>query len=155
MGVYFDYFRATDDDQARATHEILGGPLAEGAAYDGVATKGIFPDPHLELLVAHVLDVPYERGARTTWGLWPPPDTPPPTDETSLWLTDPSIDRLASRIRDTLAEVDPEQVTALAGLWAPDISYSADEAATAIAGLTALARRARHDGEELYCWSSL
>ena len=155
MGVYFDYFRAADDAQARATHEILGGPLTEGASYDGVATKGIFPDPHLELLVAHVLGVPYERGPRTTWGLWPPPDTPPPSDETSLWLTDPSVERLAFRIRDVLAEVDPEQVTALAAAWAPDISYPADEAATAIAGLTALARRARQDGQDLYCWSSL
>jgi hypothetical protein len=157
VGVYFDYFRAADDDEAQRTHELPGGPLAGDAAprFDGVSTKGVFPDPHLEQLVAHVSRVPYERGPRTSWGLWPPPDTPPPTDETSLWLTDPTVERLAVRIRDVLAEVDSGDVPGLAEMWAGDISHSVEEAAQVVTALGALARRARDSGQELYCWSSL
>jgi hypothetical protein len=120
-----------------------------------VATKGVFPDPHLEQLVAHALRVSYERRPPTTIGLWPPPDTPPPTDETSPWLTDPSIDRLVTRIRDALADVAPEDVPRLAEAWAGDVSHTVDEAARTIADLTELARRARDAVQELYCWSSL
>jgi hypothetical protein len=157
VGVYFDYFRATDDDQATGTHELPGGPLAGDAParLDGVSTKGVFPDPHLEQLVAHASGVPYERGPRTSWQLWPPADTPPPTDETSLWLTDPSVERLATRIRDVLADVDPGDVQVLAEVWAADVSHSVDEAARTITDLIAVARRARESGQDLYCWSSL
>jgi len=157
VGVYFDYFRAADDDEALETRALLGGPLAEAAAkrFDGFSTKGVFPDPHLEELVARVRRVPYERGPVTSSRLWPPADTPPPTDETSLWLTDPSIERLATRIRDVLADVVAEDVPALAGAWAGDVSHEVADAAEVVTGLTALAGRARERGQELYCWSSL
>ena len=156
MGVYFDYFRAGDDDHALETHELVGGPLADAVAqFDGISTKGVFPDPHLEQLVAHASRVPYERGSTTSWPLWPPADTPPPTDETSLWLTDPGVERLATRIRDVLADVGPEDVPWLAEAWAADVSHSVEEAARTIAGLTELARRARESDQDLYCWSML
>jgi hypothetical protein len=157
VGVLFDYFRAEDDARARATRELLGGPLSADAmpAFDGVATKGVFPDPHLEQLVAHVARVPYERGPRTSWGLWPPPDTPPPTDESSPWLTDPSVERLATRIRDSLADIEADDIARLAEVWAPDISHPVDAAAATITGLAALAHRARESDQDLYCWSSL
>ena len=157
MGVYFDYFRADGDEQATGTRELPGGPLAAGAGtwFDGVSTKGVFPDPHLDQLVARADGVSYERRPPTTAGLWPPPDTPPPTDETSLWLTDPSIDRLVTRIRDVLAQVSPEDVPALGEAWAGDIGHPVDDAIRTIVDLTALARRAREAGQQLYCWSSL
>ena len=157
MGVYFDYFRAENDDDAIGTRSRPGGPLADSAAapFDGFATKGVFPDPHLEQLVAHALRVSYERRPPTTRGLWPPPDTPPPTDETSLWLTDPSIERLVTRIRDVLADIPSEDIARLGEAWADDVSHPVDEAVRTVAGLTALARRARDTGQELYCWSSL
>jgi hypothetical protein len=157
VGVYFDYFRAADDEQATATRELPGGPLVGDAAsqLDGVSTKGVFPDPHLEQLVAHAQRVPYERGPRTSLQLWPPADTPPPTDETSLWLTDPSVERLATRIRDALADIDLDDVRGLAEVWAGDVSHSVDEAVRTITDLAALGRRARESGQDLYCWSSL
>jgi hypothetical protein len=160
MGVYFDYFRAADDDAARATHELVGGPLTTGpgevGAFDGVGTKGIFPDPHLEQLVARAANVPYGRGLRTSWGLWPPPDTPPPVDETSPWLTDPSVERLATRLRDAVAAIGTADVAEVGTAWAADLfGFKAEEAADVVAGLAALARRARESGQELYCWSSL
>lgn len=155
MGVYFDYFRAADDDVARQTRTLASGPTD---SLDGVSTKGIFPDPHLEQLLAISQGRPYERGpsTSTSTGLWPPPDTPPPADETSPWLTDPSVERLATRVRDGLADVDQTRITEFATLWAAQqVDYPADDAATWISELSSLARRAREAGEELYCWSSL
>ncbi|HET6167400.1 MAG TPA: hypothetical protein VFE07_11285 [Marmoricola sp.] len=157
MGVYFDYFRAADDDVARATHELVGGPLGDDPSgpFDGVSTKGVFADPHLEQLIARASGTPYTRGPRTSTGLWPPPDTPPPVDETSPWLTDPSVERLETRVRDALADIPADQVHLLADGWAEDISQSVDDAATTISALSALCRRARESGQDLYCWSTL
>ena len=158
MGVYFDYFRAEDDDQARATHATAGGPLAESttsAAFDGVSTKGVFPDPHLEELAARASGVPYARGPRTSTRLWPPADTPPPVDDTSMWFTDPGVERLENRLRDLLAGIDQQDAAGLGASWAADISYPPDQAAAVVAALAALAGRARDAGQALYCWSSL
>ena len=157
MGVYFDYFRAADDDQARATRELVGGPLGGNptALFDGVSTKGVFPDPHLEELIARASGSPYTRGPRTSTGLWPPADTPPPVDETSLWLTDPSVERLEARVRDALADITADDVPVLADAWAEDISQTVDDAAATISALSALCRRARESGQDLYCWSTL
>jgi hypothetical protein len=155
LGVYFDYFRAADDEVAIGTRVLTGGPSAAHESFDSFETKAVFPDPHLELLVALAAGVPYQRGPRTSARLWPPPDTPPPVDETSLWLTDPSVERLATRIRDALADIGPDEAPDLGRRWAPDLDHGPDEATQLVLGLAALARRARDAGEELYCWSSL
>ena len=161
MGVYFDYFRAADDDIARDTHTLVSGPLTarsgQRPAVDGVSTKGIFPDPHLEQLLAIAQGRPYERGPETSTRLWPPSDTPPPTDETSIWLTDPGVERLATRLRDGLADIDLTSITPFATSWAAEQygNYPAEDAAAWITDLSSLARRARDRGEGLYCWSSL
>jgi hypothetical protein len=102
-----------------------------------------------------VAGAPHPRGPWTTFGLWPPPDTPPPADETSLWLTDPSVERLSTRIRDALTEVRPDEEGRIVEAWVPDIGYSVDQAAEVVTGLVCLAGRAREAGQELYCWSSL
>jgi hypothetical protein len=159
MGVYVDYFRATNDSIARDTHALVNGPLnsvsGETPAFDGVSTKGILPDPHLEELLAIAQGRPYERGPKTSMGLWPPVDTPPPVDETSPWLTDPSVELLATRVRDGLADIDPTRIRTFAPLWAAKQygDYPAEDAAAWITDLASLARRARDSTEELYCWS--
>ncbi len=158
MGVYFDYFRCADDESATATHELPAGPsgaVAEHGSLDSFETKSVFPDPHVEQLVALSLSVPYARGPRTSERLWPPPDTPPPVDETSLWLTDPSVERLAQRVRDALADIEPDRAASLGRQWAVELDHSEEEAAQVVVGLARLARRAREAGEDLYCWSSL
>lgn len=160
MGVYFDYFRAADDETARATHARSGGPLhAEGEGnppFDGVPTKGIFSSPHLEQLVTLARGVPFDSRPKSAL-LWPPPDTPPPVDETSLWLTDPSVDRLDSRIRDGLADIDPARASELAAGWTPELGagFTVPHVTGVVLDLSALARRARDAGEELYCWAAL
>ncbi|WP_457255223.1 hypothetical protein [Pedococcus sp. P5_B7] len=156
MGIYFDYFRAADDDAAIATKGLAGGPL-NPATYDGFSTKGVFPDPHLEELLALSEDRAYERGPQTSERLWPPADTPPPSDESSPWLTDPGIERLTERVRDGLAAIDPVRVADLATQWAVRQwgDYPPEVASEWISGLTVLARAAAASGENVYCWSSL
>ena len=160
MGIYVDYFRAADDKVARRTHLLPGGPLhAEPGRlipFDGVATKGILPDPHLVQLVALAGETSVEDAAEVTRGLWPPPATPPPADETSPWVTDPGVERLASRIRDVLADIHLDRLDDLAQRWSarfPDIPVAL--ATTVVLDLSALARRARESGQELYGWSTL
>lgn len=161
MGVYFDYFRAADDDAARQTHTLPGGPLhaepGKPAPFDGVPTKAVFPDPHLEQLLALAAGTAYARGPRTSHGLWPPPDTPPPVDETSLWVTDPGVERIATRVRDGLAGIDGDRAAELGAQWAPELDERCpvEVATTLVSELSALARRARDAGQELYCWSTL
>lgn len=161
MGVYFDFFRAEHDGAALTTRAYPTGPLGPGpqqeAGFDGCQTKSIFPDPHLEQLIAHASHVPYERGPRTSDRLWPPDDTPPPVDETSIWFTDPSVERLTTRVRDALADIDVSRASDLAADWLPDLGpgFTVGQVTTLIIDLTGLARRARDGGQEIYCWSTL
>ena len=161
MGVYFDFFRVQDDDAAVATRTFPAGPLGPGpgqdAGIDGCATKSVFPDPHLELLVALAAGTPYDPGLRTSERLWPPADTPPPVDEDSIWFTDPSIERLATRVRDGLAAIDVPRAGDLATRWLPELGIGfTHEQVTALVGeLAGFARRARDAGQQIYCWSTL
>ncbi|MGZ4587766.1 MAG: hypothetical protein ACXVX9_08170 [Mycobacteriaceae bacterium] len=160
MGVYFDYFRAADDETARNTHARFGGPLhAENdgnTPFDGVATKRIFYSPHLEQLVGLSRGMPFDSRPKSTL-LWPPPDTPPPADETSLWVTDPSVDRLDTRIRDGLADIDPARAPEFAERWIVELGagFTVSHVTNVVIDLSALARRARDAGQELYCWATL
>lgn len=160
MGVMVDYFRSVSEDAARETRHLAGGPLGtagQQAGFDGVETKGVFPDPHLELLLAAAAGVAYERGPQTAALLWPPPDTPDPTDETSIWLTDPSIYRLSTRVRDGLAGIEAERAGVLAVRWIGELGpgFSDDQVAEMVAALADLARRAAAAGQGLYCWSAM
>lgn len=161
MGVYFDYFRAPDDDAAQETHTLAGGPLhaSEGGEqpFDGVPTKAVFPDPHLPQLVAVARGVPYQRGEEAEVGLWPPPSTPPPVDENSPWVTDPGVGRVATWLRDGLAGISPERAREICPAWAPmlDEHCPFDVAVSVAADLGALARRSQAAGQQLYYWSIL
>lgn len=161
MGVYFDFFRAENDEAALRTRTFEAGPLDPGrgqdAGIDGCQTKSVFPDPHLELLVAFAAGSPYERGPSTSQRLWPPAGTPPPVDEHSIWFTDPSIERLATRIRDGLAAIDPSRAGELAAAWLPElgIGFTLEQVTVLVADLAQFARRARQAGQEIYCWSTL
>jgi hypothetical protein len=161
MGVYFDYFRAADDESARGTHLLLGGPLhpAEDGAdipFDGVATKAIFYTPHLEQLVGLATGHPFDSHLDHPL-LWPPADTPPPVDETSLWITDPGVNRLDTRLRDALAELDLMRAAELAEGWIVDLGrgFDAPHLRNVVIDLGGLARRAQEAGQELYCWATL
>ena len=161
MGVYFDFFRAENDEAAVRTRTFETGPLGPGpgqdAGIDGCETKSVFPDPHLEILVALAAGVPYERGPWTSERLWPPADTPPPVDEDSIWFTDPSIERLATRLRDGLAAIDEARAGELAAAWLPElgIGFTHEQVTVLVAELGRFARRARQAGQEIYCWSVL
>ena len=159
MGVYFDYFRAADDDAARETRTVAGGPLHAPPGgellFHGVATKAVFPDPHLPQLVALARGVPYEPEPETAVGLWPPPSTPPPVDENSLWVTDPAVGRLATWLRDGLADIWPQRARELGPAWAPmlDDRCPVEVAVNVALDLGGLARRAQKADQALYYYS--
>lgn len=157
------FFEAPSHDAvrrtARQTHELPGGPLHPESGgpipFDGVGAKGIFPDPHLKQFAVLANGHAGPTAADATMGLWPPPATPPPVDDASPWVTDPSVERLVTVIRDALADIHLDRFEAVASRWAaafPDIGVQL--AATLIIDLSALARRAQECGQELYCWST-
>ncbi|HXH78192.1 hypothetical protein [Nocardioides sp.] len=160
MEIHCDYFRATGDETARETHARPGGPLhpdsGAGVAFDGVATQAIFDSLHLEQFVTLARGVSFDRRPKSH-GLWPPSNTPPSVDETSLWQTDPSVERLDTQIRDGLADINPARAPELADVWivVADIGLAVPRVIDAVVDLTALARRAREGQEQVYCWSIL
>ena len=160
MGVYFDYFRAADDETARETHARFGGPLhAENGGnipFDGVATKGIFYSPDLEQLVTLARGLPFDSRPRRPFS-WPPPDTPPPVDEASLVVHRPERGPLDTRMRDGLADIDPARASELAERWIVELGagFTASQVTNVVIDLSALARRAREADQEIYCWATL
>lgn len=86
--------------------------------------------------------------------IWPPKGTPPPTDDSSPFMTDPSIMQIPDDLRDALAAitVTPE----IGENWCQELwGYDPDDAARIAEALTALARTARAAGKPLFWWSEL
>jgi hypothetical protein len=151
MGVLYDYFRATAESALDAA-DRPGGPLAtdgSGAAFDGVAARGIDPVVTLGQLVAFI------RGV--TW-------TPELVDAAEVARSRVSgtwIELLGEQVRDWLADADDDALPEIVVKWsqleefAPADDADEGELLALVADLVALARRARAAGQGLYCWCCL
>jgi hypothetical protein len=155
MGNLTDYFRAPDDGAAAKSWERLGGPLVAGEglpAFDGVDAKGIDASVALGRLVGFALEQEWSVRLMSEALIAPAMDSE--AVETGPWVT-----RLSDVARDALAAIDPAAVEGLADRWAAieEFRGRADprQLSPVITELSALARRAAHAGEHLYCWSSL
>ncbi|MEU2632453.1 hypothetical protein [Kitasatospora sp. NPDC007106] len=164
MGVLTDYFRAPDADAVRRVLERTEGrsPLSgRQPAFDGVRSKGL--DPHVVLgqLVAAVREVPWEVDLVGEAPVWPPGPAPAAgtvVDDDDPWGTGPWVAELGDAARDTLAGVADGDVPAVAARWAraEELHGAAGEDLQPVVELlVGLARRARADGESLYCWTCL
>ncbi|MFB6395622.1 hypothetical protein [Polymorphospora lycopeni] len=172
MGVLHDYFRAPDAATAIRAMDALGGPLTPDGdgrpAFDGVATKGIDPDVVLGKLVALMREVPWTTDVVGDELVWPAPDAAPRNAEEARamppdapWVTGPWLFELDEPARDTLAELDDDRHSEIAVAWGRteeladfgpvDPEYLVE----LVTELTGLARRARENGERLYCWTCL
>ncbi|GAA1618566.1 hypothetical protein GCM10009733_013590 [Nonomuraea maheshkhaliensis] len=99
--------------------------------------------------------------------LYPPQEGAPTTDEEwgalpedSPYFVGPGIEELPADVRDTLADVPDGRLVELGERWAEsddDSMFRTDppQLSELIAELRGLARRARDEGQSLYCWSSL
>ncbi|MER5354280.1 hypothetical protein ABT093_28605 [Kitasatospora sp. NPDC002551] len=165
MGVLTDYFRAPDDGAVlAAVDDAEGGPLVGGArpVFDGVRAKGVDPEVVLGQLIAVARDVQWEAdlaGETPVWPTTPPPGREGPTDEDDPWSTGPWIMRLSRPARDTLADLPAAGLPAVSARWAAASeeldTTDGEDLRPLVEALTALARRAREAGEDLYCWICL
>jgi hypothetical protein len=155
----FDYFAAPSDELAATT--VTGGydwrmELDEvGQIDDGRASdEPLFPtadlrvDPVVQLgrLMALLRDTSYDVIETLV-------DS---HEVASVESGECSVMRLDATVVDTLATASDERLTELAVPWSETEEFwgSADVEALAdgLIGLAALARHARQNGEELYCW---
>ncbi|WP_214415756.1 hypothetical protein [Sphaerisporangium fuscum] len=166
MGVFYDYYRADDREAALAHPESPREVAVPG--FDVVVTKWIDPHVVLARLVAFVADVEFSPGLVDTAILYPPPEGAPRSDEEwdalpegSPYLEGPCIGELTVDVRDVLAGADDERLPLIAERWSKIEEFSSfgpdDEGYTPalVKDLVGLARRAKANGQMLYCWSSL
>ncbi|MGW2154551.1 hypothetical protein [Nonomuraea sp. NPDC001699] len=168
MGVSYEYYRAADRVEATVRPEE-SREIADASRglpeWDVVVTKWVDPEVVLGQLVAFAGQVVYSLGLVETVNLYPPPEDAPRSDdewaalpEDSPYLEGPGIVELSAEARDTLAGVDDARLPGLAKQWAAIEEFSAftDENDGYMLSLTeelvGLARRARENGQALYCW---
>lgn len=148
------YFTAPDDAAAIEARNAPEGPGAGDPPLDSVEAKDIMVSPHLEQLIEAVTGEVFPSQVEHLQVLWPPAGTPPPTDESSLFLTDPGITRIPGALRDALAGLEPE--AASAGRWSAELwGVEPDQALHAALAITGLARRAQAAGQAIYWRSEL
>ncbi|WP_173036324.1 hypothetical protein [Phytohabitans flavus] len=134
-----------------------GGPLVsadrESAAFDGVELKSVDPEVALGKLVAFAMDTEYSSGLVDNRLIWPE------GGEQDTGHMGPWVVTLDDKTRDTLAGVPARRVPDLARRWADIEEFGGlltpDDLRSALEQLTALATRARDNGESLYCWMCL
>ncbi|MBH5335133.1 hypothetical protein IHE55_10130 [Streptomyces pactum] len=165
MGVLCDYFHATDP--TTAVHLAIGpggdwllGASLEEAGADWIDAKGLDPDVVLGQLVACAEGIPFAGLRDTPELVWPEAPYPrgEPVGPDSPWDTGLFLQRLPERWRDVLAALPADAVPAVAAQW-----YEIEEvdfgdhlvAVEAVTAFTALARRARAAGAQLYCRCSV
>jgi hypothetical protein len=150
MSVLTDYFRAADDAsvQRRMTDTDGASPLGGEAPFPGVEAEGIDPVVALGALVAAVLGVDSNWDVMQMHGglVWPE----------SVDGDDSFIARVSTMARDALANLSEGRLAEVSESWARSGDLPGAPTATnllpLVAALSGLARDARDNGEELYCW---
>ncbi|MFF5206613.1 hypothetical protein [Streptosporangium sp. NPDC000396] len=169
MGLFFEYYRATDREAAlvrpeasRAIEEPHGV-----SGFDVVETKWIDTWGTLNKLVALIADVDLSTELVATVRLYPLyPDPVPQTDEEwdalpedSPYLSSVGIEELSVNVRDLLADADDARLPRLVERWAKIEEFShfssvdMEYLMSVAEGLVGLSRRAKEHGQQLYCWS--
>jgi hypothetical protein len=162
MGVICDYFRASDADYALLA--IVSGP--QNTDFDTVEAKAVDPFVMLGQLVAFIRRTPLGPNTVAARTIWPPLKTKPTSQDAfdrlsqnSPWRTGPWLWELNVQTRDTLALVDDARLPELAEQWARIEEFGrlvdARNLLPLIRELVDLARKARDNREQLYCWCML
>ncbi|WP_033212412.1 hypothetical protein [Kitasatospora phosalacinea] len=159
MDLRTDYFRAADEAAVRKVMELGGRSPAE--TFESVQARGIDPTVVLPHLVAALRegDSPVKDGPdRSVWptGLqpWDPEAPGTAVDFEDPWMTGPWVVELSDETRDALAGIERRRLPQLTSQWGrTDEVKNVEriELMRLIHQLGVLARRARKDGQHLYC----
>ncbi|MFC4535594.1 hypothetical protein [Sphaerisporangium dianthi] len=163
MSAMHDYYRAPDRAAATLRPDDLRAPakpLPGAPVFDVVETKWVDPEGSLGSLVAVIEGVPYSDDLVETVTLYPPVPGMPATGEERPALPEdfgyegPVIEELPVTARDALAGVEDGRLAEVARRWTIEpLSgfHEGDDVLDLVRDLVALARRARKDGQSLYC----
>ena len=160
MGQYFDYFRACDDEKAKA---IAGaGYIGKTKDIDFISLKGMDAHVRIAMLLAFVQGTHWTVDTVQTTSVWPPepvPKTPDDFDrlpEDSPWFTSEyQLDEFALAFRDALALLAEPQFRRLETDWTPSEEfddYDLDAVRSDFRNLAELAKRAQSAGEKLFLY---
>ncbi|MEU8241258.1 hypothetical protein AB0C07_23685 [Actinoplanes missouriensis] len=153
MGVLYDYFRAPSVAAVRAHMDENEADSPLLGDFDGLALKTIDPSVILGQLVAFAMGREWGTDLVDDRLAWPENGEQDPEHE-GPWVT-----VLDDRVRDVLAGIAADRVPELAERWAAVEEFGgfadADYLREVITDFTALATRAREQGESLYCWMTL
>ncbi|MFD1371061.1 hypothetical protein [Actinoplanes sichuanensis] len=153
MGVLYDYFRAPSvaDVCRHMSERDASSPVPE--VFDGFELKGIDPSVTLGMLIAFSADQEWSVGLVNERVIWPE-GRDQDTEYGGPWAS-----VLNDRVRDVLADIPADRVSALAERWAAIEEFSGRGDVVLLrelmADFTTLAVHAREHGESLYCWSCL
>lgn len=147
----FEYFACDSALQAWAAEGFVDGPLAGEWPFDGFRTRGYDPS----LVEAF--------GVQLTGQSWKAWKSDPRWDQTAPTESDdesaPVVLALTDRLRDALAGSAAENLRVHIGPWVSDNlagwgwqDVSADDHLSFLFQLQALATRARHRRQGLYCY---
>ncbi|BAJ31920.1 MULTISPECIES: hypothetical protein [Kitasatospora] len=159
MDLQTDYFRAAD--QAAVQKVMARGDRPAAESFESVRTKGVDPTVALPHLVVALRGegTPVKDGPdRSVWptGLqpWHPEAPAKAVDFEDPWMTGPWVVELPDETRDTLAGIDRKRLPQLTTLWGRTDEMKGVERVELmrlIHQLGVLARRAKQDGQHLYC----
>jgi hypothetical protein len=151
MGVRYDYFRAPSATDVRRHMDENDASSPVPATFDGVELKTIDPSVALGMLIAFATDKEWSVDLVNERLIWPE------GGEHDTEYGGPWANSLDDRVRDVLAGIPADHVSTLAKRWATIEEFNGridlDLLCEVIAEFTALAVRARENGESLYCWS--
>ena len=155
MGALFDYFAASSDEQAATAIDRPAGPEMPddrpGAPhpdpFDTVSVKGIDPVVQLGTLESLLTGRDYDEVVAD------------PRSGEALAVRDRGervVVTLTDALRDALANAGREQLAAVAVAWSRTEEFwgmgEPDAVTDFLIALAALAHRARHADQRLYCW---
>lgn len=133
--------------------------------FDAIDAGKVDPENEFCQLIALILNEPYSIDLVGLTFLYPPPEEAPRNleeaaalPEGSPYLEGPGIAEFAVRVRDALADIEDDRLTTLAAQWSEieEFKTYSDTAPHSLLPLieefVSLARRARRDDQQLYCW---
>ena len=149
MGVLFVYFRASRLADVRRHMDENDASSPVPTAFDGLELKGIDPFVDLGMLIAFATNQEWSVDLVNGRRVWPE------GRERDTEYGGPWVSSLDVRVRDVLAGIPADCMSALANRWATIEEFGGEIDVEllreVIAALTAMAIRAREHGESLYC----
>lgn len=156
MGVLYDYFVATDDAEAAATVDWVGGPSCPPEPKGLRRRRKVEPLPTVDLKgIDPIVMMATLEGLLTGRDVDEVLDGNIGRDVAERDGGERMVVRLSDELFDALALADARRLREVAGPWSQTeelVGSDPGELAEVLDGLADLARQGRAAGRRMYCW---